>query len=179
MVGRSWPSPARVSFGFALLQCIDDARIGDDALAVRGSSFIGLRSGMRAFSAAILLLLQVRPLWGLVLCLGLGASDEGRMEAGCSMTSDADASAPTAEPSPADLADLTAAPMGVADPTNTSQHDRHGCMLADICTLVTPTLALRPSLLLVPDTPRSSAVWPSYTIHTQERRAPPTPPPNA
>jgi hypothetical protein len=95
------------------------------------------------------------------------------------MADDAAASATTAETPPSDLAGATGIVMGVADPTNPSHHDRHGCMLADICTLVTPTLALRPSLLLVPDTPRSSAVWPSYSIHTQEHRAPPTPPPNS
>jgi hypothetical protein len=126
---------------------------------------------MKAFSAAILLLLQVRPLWGLVLCMGLGVADEGRMEAGCQMGDQASANVDvvhdTSQPS---LADATPEP---------SQGDRHGCMLADICTLVTPTVALRPSLLLIPNTPYISAVWAADTIHGQDHRAPPTPPPNA
>jgi hypothetical protein len=134
---------------------------------------------MRAFSAAILLLLQVRPLWGLVLCMGLGVADEGRMEAGCSMAGDVGVSAADAKTSSEDSAASTEAMPAVSDGTPHESHARHGCMLAEICTLVTPTLALKPSLLLLPNTPRSSALWPSETIPAQERRAPPTPPPNA
>jgi hypothetical protein len=126
---------------------------------------------MKALSAVILLLIQGRPLWGLVLCMGLGAADEGRMEAGCQMGDHASASIhvvhDTSQPSLAD-----AAPQP-------SQADRHGCMLADICTLVTPAVALRPSQLFTPNTPYSSAVWDGGTIHGQEHQAPPTPPPNA
>src|SRR5215213_4426603 len=123
---------------------------------------------MRAISAVVLLLIQARPLWGLVLCLGLGAAGEGRMKVGCSMADHADASASSAETSRPAVADATADP---------SHADRHGCMLADICTLVTSTLALRPSLLLVPNTPCGSSIWLSEAIYTQEHRAPPTPPP--
>src|SRR5688500_7241736 len=121
---------------------------------------------MKAFSAAILLLLQVRPLWGLVLCMGLGAADEGQMEAGCQMADHASASAGVLDASQPSLADATRQP---------SEADRHGCMLADVCTLVTPTVAIKPSLLLILNTPYSSAVRAADTIHGQEHRAPPTP----
>jgi hypothetical protein len=125
---------------------------------------------MRAFSAVILLLIQARPLWGLVLCMGLGVADQGRMESGCAMADQAGGMAGAAE---------TSGPA-VANATSDASHaDGHGCMLADICNLITPTAALRPSLLLVPNTPRSSSAWPSETIYTQEHSAPPTPPPNA
>jgi hypothetical protein len=125
---------------------------------------------MKAVSAVILLLLQARPLWGLVLCMGLGAADDGGMEAGCQMADHASASAGVVHTSQPSLTDATPQP---------SRADHHGCMLADICTLLTPTVALRPSLLLIPNTPSSSAVSATDTIQGQEHRAPPTPPPNA
>jgi hypothetical protein len=125
---------------------------------------------MKAFSAVILLLLQARPLWGLILCMGLGVSDDGRMEAGCQMADHASGRVGVVDASQPSLADAT---------PQSSQTDRHGCMLADICTLVTPAVALRPSHLFTPNTPYSSAVWGDDTIYGQEHRAPPTPPPNA
>jgi hypothetical protein len=125
---------------------------------------------MKAFSAVILLLLQARPLWGLVLCMGLGVADDGRMEAGCQMADHASGRDGVVDASQPSLADAT---------SQSSQADRHGCMLADICMLVTPTVAFRPSLPALPNTPYSSAVWATDTIHGQEHRAPPTPPPNA
>jgi hypothetical protein len=119
---------------------------------------------MKFWGAVILLLLQ--PAWGLVLCMGLGAADDGRMEAGCAMSDHASAS-------PSAFEKLT-----LSDTTPGPHADGHGCMLADICTLVTPTLALRPSLLVVPNAPHDSAVWLSDRLHNQNDRAPPTPPPN-
>ena len=124
---------------------------------------------MKFWSAALLLLLQARPLWGLVLCLGLGAADDGRMEAGCAMADHAGA-----RPAAVELGQPS-----VADATTPAHPASHGCMLADICTLVTPTVALRPALLLVPNAPDAAAVWPSQNVHGQVHQAPPTPPPNS
>jgi hypothetical protein len=124
---------------------------------------------MKFWSAVILLLLQAQPLWGLVLCMGLGAADDGRMEAGCAMADHAAASPGAVEIGQPTLSDATSRPYAGG----------HGCMLADICTLVTPTLALRPGLLVIPNTPHDSAVWLSDRLHDQDDRAPPTPPPNS
>jgi hypothetical protein len=123
---------------------------------------------MKFWSATILLLLQTKPVWGLVLCMGLGAADAHNMEAGCAMADHAAASSSAAEIRQA----------SVTDATPGHQAEGHGCMLADICTLVTP-LALRSALLLVPNAPDSPAVWPSQHVHGQAHRAPPTPPPNS
>ena len=125
---------------------------------------------MKAFSAVILLLLQAKPLWGFILCMGLGIADDGRMEAGCEMADHASGTAGVVDASQPSLAGAT---------PEASQVNRHGCMLADICTLVTPTLDFKPSLLPLPNTPYISAVWATDTIQGQEHRAPPTPPPNA
>jgi hypothetical protein len=123
---------------------------------------------MKLWGAVILLLLQAKPVWGLVLCMGLGAADDDRMEAGCAMADHGAASPSVVEIEEPTLSDATPRPHG----------DGHGCMLADICTVVTPTLALRSGLLLVPNAPHASAVWLSDRLHDQDDRAPPTPPPN-
>jgi hypothetical protein len=123
---------------------------------------------MKFWSAAILLLVQARPIWGLVLCLGLGAGDQGNMETGCAMADHANARPAAVESGQLSVSDAT--PMHPAG---------HRCMLADICTLVSPTVALKPCLLLVPNAPDAPAVWPSQNVHGQVYRAPPTPPPNS
>jgi hypothetical protein len=123
---------------------------------------------MKLWGAVILLLLQAKPIWGSVLCMGLGAADDGRMEAGCAMADHVGASSSAVEIGLPTLSEATPRPHA----------DGHGCMLADICTLVTPTLALRPGLLVVPNAPHDSAVWLSDRLHDQDDRAPPTPPPN-
>jgi hypothetical protein len=123
---------------------------------------------MKSWSAAIVLLLQMQPVWGLALCMGLGAADQGNMETGCAMADHATARPAAVESGQPSVSDATP-----AHPTG------HGCMLADICTLVTPTVALKPALLLVPNSPDSPAIWPSQNLHGQVYRAPPTPPPNS
>ena len=120
---------------------------------------------MRATVAALLLLLQLEPVGGVVLCLGLSASNAEYMEDGCPMPRASDETSPP--------------------PRSTGQSelgvlaDAHECAFAEVCNL-TPTLArsLDADVSSIP--PSTDRVrWAATPRLLTDGSAPPVPPPRA
>ena len=130
-----------------------------------------LSLGVRSIAAALMLTLQLRPVFGLVLCMGLGSADVGRMEDGCPMGEQQTTQVETTVMVPQVGQSVLTTPEAPAGP--------HGCALADVCTLVTaalfPQLTDRASI----DVSQSVALRPSDPAPDLARFAPPTPPPNS
>ena len=118
-----------------------------------------------------MLTLQLRPVFGLVLCFGLGNGEVSRMEDGCPMGDQ-----PSAQSEMAVIAPHTGqAVLTVAEAPAGS----HGCALADVCTLVTAALLPQPADRALVDVSRTVALRPSDPASDLARFAPPTPPPNS
>ena len=126
---------------------------------------------MRSIAAALLLTLQLRPLFGLALCFGLGTGDVKQMEDGCPMEDH-----PSGQMEMVGPTQVSGVPVLTSSDTPSASH---GCALADACTVVTnaivPQVSARPAM----ETSQGNALRPTDPVPDLARFAPPTPPPNA
>jgi hypothetical protein len=119
--------------------------------------------GVRALASLLLLLAQLPPLVGVVLCQGLARTEAELMEDGCPMPDTGGARL-------APQADVSAISITSPSPT-------HGCVFAEAA-LASP-LAVIPAAIAFGTLPPSSAVFqPAAVLHGAEALAPPIPPPN-
>lgn len=116
---------------------------------------------MRAVPALLLILLQLRPLAGAVVCLHNLATG---ME--CPMPDHPDGSAPARAPAP------PAPQAGHGIPGS-------GCPAADFCAPMAPAIAAVPSPFVGMISEHSIGMLFRHGLHSTEPAAPPAPPPNA
>lgn len=126
---------------------------------------------MRSFAALLTLTLQLRPLLGLALCLGLGRADVRKMEADCSMD----------EPPPEQVA-MAHTPARMDAPALASaDHPASpiGCALTDACAIVANAIVPEPSAPGPIELTRGETLRSTDPVPDLVRFAPPTPPPNS
>ena len=134
----------------------------------------GYHSPMRAITATILLLLQLRPIMGVALCQVFSGGDGERMELGCPM-SEAQA-VPGTLSEDGSVSDPATSGPGTG-PALVVSADVHGCLLAEFC-LTSPPALRSVQLSLVSPLPYSRlTIRPAADAHTALNRTPPVPPP--
>ena len=132
-----------------------------------------LCSGMRAFLATGLLVLQLRPMLGMVLCQALSGGDGDRLAMDCPM--------PKARPADG------AAPGGYAvgspasgpntGSTLTLPGDGPRCGLAEFCLTTPPAISPAHHALIRAPLDSRLGIGPSVDLHRAQIRTPPVPPP--
>gem|GEM_PF-5542309 len=125
---------------------------------------------MRSIAALLTLTLQLRPLLGLALCLGLGRADVRKMEADCAMDEQRSEQVEMTHPS----ARKDASALTSADHPSSS-----GCALADACTIVSNAIVPAPSVSPAITASRGETLRSTDPVPDLGRFAPPTPPPNS
>jgi hypothetical protein len=118
---------------------------------------------VRALISVLLLLAQLPPLVGVVLCQGLARAEAELMEDGCPMPD-------TGRVRIDQGADVTTVVVTTATST-------HGCVFAEACLASPP--AVIPATMAFGTLPPSNAIFhPAAALHGADATAPPLPPPN-
>jgi hypothetical protein len=116
---------------------------------------------VRALASLLLLLAQLPPLVGVVVCQGLARAEAELMEDGCPMPGTGGVVADQQ----ADAAILT------------SPAPAHGCVFAEAC-LASPLAVIPPAIAFGTLPPSSADFQAATALHGAEALAPPIPPPN-
>ena len=129
---------------------------------------------MRAVGA-LLLLLQLRPVAGLLLCQVMGASSAEQMESGCPMADDQTAPLSLSRPSNPGRA----AGSGSLTVLGTPDGDSHQCALAELCSSPPPLVGPAQLSLSIVATPFRPVPKPTAALFRSTIQAPPVPPPKS
>jgi len=117
---------------------------------------------VRALASLLLLLAQLPPLVGVVVCQGLARAEAELMEDGCPMPG---------------TGGVVADQQADAGAILTSATPTHGCVFAEAC-LASPLAVIPPAIEFGTLPPSTADFQPATALHGAEALAPPIPPPN-